>query len=154
MSGFLHARLSSELIASVADAKPHGGPKPPKPPKKQSPPNIPLIIMDDVGIDQMETFGYGAPTAPAPPNITEIAGEDGCPYSITPLVSIGIRNEHYKIVENSLKNYESPDEPSEDRTFTEFYEVDETVPTPNLDGDTDLDDKALIQAHLGSDCHP
>jgi hypothetical protein len=36
-------------------------------------PNILFIIMDDVGIDQLQTFGYGGGTPPATPNITQIA---------------------------------------------------------------------------------
>ena len=36
-------------------------------------PNILFIIMDDVGIDQLQTFGYGGTTPPATPNITQIA---------------------------------------------------------------------------------
>ena len=36
-------------------------------------PNILFIIMDDVGIDQLQTFGYGGATPPATPNITQIA---------------------------------------------------------------------------------
>ena len=36
-------------------------------------PNILYVIMDDVGIDQMESFGYGADTPPSMPNITAIA---------------------------------------------------------------------------------
>jgi arylsulfatase A-like enzyme len=37
------------------------------------PPNILFIIMDDVGIDQMELFGYGGETPPNMPNIETIA---------------------------------------------------------------------------------
>jgi arylsulfatase A-like enzyme len=37
------------------------------------PPNILLIVMDDIGIDQWQLFGYGGPTATAMPNITAIA---------------------------------------------------------------------------------
>ena len=37
------------------------------------PPNILFIIMDDVGIDQMESFGYGGQTAPLMPTIDTIA---------------------------------------------------------------------------------
>lgn len=37
------------------------------------PPNILFIIMDDVGIDQMQSFGYGGATPPAMPNIDQIA---------------------------------------------------------------------------------
>src|SRR5215470_9148392 len=43
---------------------------PPKPPKT---PNILFFIMDDVGIDQMLTFGYGGATPPRTPNIDAIA---------------------------------------------------------------------------------
>ncbi len=38
-----------------------------------SAPNILFVIMDDVGIDQIEAFGYGGATAPALPNIDTIA---------------------------------------------------------------------------------
>lgn len=37
------------------------------------PPNILLVIMDDVGIDQMEAFGYGGVTPPQLPNINAVA---------------------------------------------------------------------------------
>ncbi len=36
-------------------------------------PNILFVIMDDVGIDQMASFGYGGTTPPSMPNITSIA---------------------------------------------------------------------------------
>ncbi|MEY4684312.1 MAG: hypothetical protein RLZ25_771, partial [Pseudomonadota bacterium] len=39
----------------------------------QLPPNILFVIMDDVGIDQMSSFGYGGKTAAAMPNIQAIA---------------------------------------------------------------------------------
>jgi arylsulfatase A-like enzyme len=38
-------------------------------------PNILFIIMDDVGIDQMRTFGYGGLTPPHTPNIDAIANQ-------------------------------------------------------------------------------
>src|SRR5579871_3295870 len=38
-----------------------------------SAPNIVLIVMDDIGIDQWKLFGYGGGTAAALPNITTIA---------------------------------------------------------------------------------
>lgn len=38
-------------------------------------PNILFIILDDVGIDQMETFGYGGATPPRLPTIETIANE-------------------------------------------------------------------------------
>jgi hypothetical protein len=40
---------------------------------KKSRPNILFIIMDDVGIDQMQIFGYGGGTPPLTPNIDAIA---------------------------------------------------------------------------------
>lgn len=43
------------------------------PPVAQRPPNILLVIMDDVGIDQMAAFGYGGATPPAMPNMTAVA---------------------------------------------------------------------------------
>src|SRR5438132_9740102 len=43
---------------------------PPQPPKT---PNILFFIMDDVGIDQMQIFGYGGATPPRTPNIDAIA---------------------------------------------------------------------------------
>ncbi len=39
-------------------------------------PNIVLVLMDDIGIDQWALFGYGGTTPPAMPNISAIA-EDG-----------------------------------------------------------------------------
>jgi Sulfatase len=40
---------------------------------KPARPNILFIIMDDVGIDQMQIFGYGGTTPPLTPNINAIA---------------------------------------------------------------------------------
>jgi hypothetical protein len=37
-------------------------------------PNILFVIMDDVGIDQLRTFGYGGATPPSTPSIDRIAG--------------------------------------------------------------------------------
>jgi len=36
-------------------------------------PNILFIIMDDVGIDQMQVMGYGGDTPPATPNLNTLA---------------------------------------------------------------------------------
>lgn len=43
------------------------------PPAADQPPNILFVIMDDVGIDQMESFGYGGIKPPAVPSIDTIA---------------------------------------------------------------------------------
>ncbi len=40
---------------------------------EQAPPNILFFILDDVGIDQMQSFGYGGATPPETPNINAIA---------------------------------------------------------------------------------
>lgn len=40
---------------------------------QQAKPNILFVIMDDVGIDQMASFGYGGPAAPPMPNIEAVA---------------------------------------------------------------------------------
>lgn len=40
---------------------------------EQTPPNILFVVMDDVGIDQMASFGYGGDTPPSMPNITAVA---------------------------------------------------------------------------------
>ena len=37
-------------------------------------PNILFIVLDDVGMDQMEMFGFGGATPPGTPNIADIAG--------------------------------------------------------------------------------
>ena len=36
-------------------------------------PNILFVVMDDVGIDQMQVFGYGGDTPPSTPNIDTLA---------------------------------------------------------------------------------
>jgi hypothetical protein len=57
------------------------------------------------------------------------------PYTVTPLVSVGIRNDHYKIVENSFNAYVSQEQPCVETTTIEFYEINEAVPLPKLDRD-------------------
>jgi hypothetical protein len=72
----LNALLAVALCAAVAEARPDSAAKGPKPkPGKDAPPNILFVILDDVGIDQMETFGFGGATAPPTPTITDIADE-------------------------------------------------------------------------------
>lgn len=46
---------------------------PPDDDKQAQAPNILFVIMDDVGIDQMEVFGYGGATPPSMPNINAVA---------------------------------------------------------------------------------
>src|SRR5690554_3047637 len=42
------------------------------PPPSDQPPNILFVIMDDVGIDQMESFGYGGLDVAGPPAVPSI----------------------------------------------------------------------------------
>jgi hypothetical protein len=52
---------------------------------------------------------------------------------IAPLDAVGVRNDRYKLVENSWKAYVSPDQPCVDTTTTEFFEIDQAVPLPKID---------------------
>lgn len=61
------------LCGAAAAQTPNSGPGAPLAPKPPQRPNILLILTDDVGIDQIRTFGYGGATAPATPNIDAIA---------------------------------------------------------------------------------
>lgn len=54
-------------------------------------------------------------------------------YGILPLVSIAIRDDDYKLVENSYSAYVSQAEPCVETTDLEFYEIDEAAPLPRLD---------------------
>ena len=64
----LHAQTSGSLTATPSNnvSGQSGG-------AAKQRPNILFIIMDDVGIDQMEIFGYGGGTPPLTPNINAIA---------------------------------------------------------------------------------
>ena len=42
-------------------------------PAKDQPANILFVVMDDVGIDQMASFGYGGATGPKMPNMDAVA---------------------------------------------------------------------------------
>jgi hypothetical protein len=64
--------------------------------------------------------------------------------SIAPLSSLAIRNDRYKLVQNSAMEYVSQDQPCVEQTTTEFYQIDEHVPVPELDREgTELDLSAL-----------
>ena len=56
-----------QAVAPVPQPQPE--PQPPAP----ALPNILFVIMDDVGIDQMQSFGYGGATPPPMPNIDAVA---------------------------------------------------------------------------------
>ena len=63
-----HAQLANASVATP-DASASGQNVPNGKPR----PNILFIIMDDVGIDQMQIFGYGGGTPPLTPNINAVA---------------------------------------------------------------------------------
>ena len=66
-----HAWIIGLVLASAGLAL--TAPASANPPEKR--PNILLFILDDVGIDQMTSFGYGGATAPRTPSIDTIASE-------------------------------------------------------------------------------
>ncbi|MCG5502197.1 sulfatase-like hydrolase/transferase, partial [Ectothiorhodospira lacustris] len=60
-------------------------------------------------------------------------------FYIQPLVSIAVRNEGFKLVENTFKDCESNPGSCVDETVTELYEIDVPLDTPWIDReDTDL----------------
>jgi hypothetical protein len=72
---------------------------------------------------------------PSSPSVRERVprAQGASTYSITPLVSVGIRNDRYKIVQNSFNAYVSEEQPCAETTETELYEINEAVPLPKLD---------------------
>ena len=79
-----------------------------------------------------------------------LVAKGDAPYDITPLTAVGIRNDHYKIVQNSLKAYVSQAQPCVDTTTTEFYAINEAVPKPKLDEagtELSLDNLTFEQQH-------
>ena len=65
----LSISASAQSVASAATGQAAESGKPARP-------NILFIIMDDVGIDQMQIFGYGGTTPPLTPNINAISRAD------------------------------------------------------------------------------
>jgi hypothetical protein len=64
-------RLLAAASAALALAACSGGGDAARP--SANPPNILFVVMDDVGIDQMASFGYGGATAPPMPNMNAVA---------------------------------------------------------------------------------
>ncbi|MER1968228.1 sulfatase-like hydrolase/transferase [Castellaniella sp. GW247-6E4] len=69
----LLAAASATLILAACDGGGSGGLASNAPPPASQTPNILFVIMDDVGIDQMASFGYGGLTAPTLPNMDAVA---------------------------------------------------------------------------------
>jgi arylsulfatase A-like enzyme len=85
--------------------------------------------------------GPDDPTVPAEGlarccNVSAHLAAQGQPVpSIQPDSSLGIRNDRYKIVENTTYQYVSQAEPCVQTTAVEFYEINEDAPIPRLDKD-------------------
>ncbi len=62
-----------------------------------------------------------------------LIANDQEPYAIAPDYATAIRNDHYKIVQNTAAEYQSQAAPCVETVQTEFYEIDEAVPVPLLD---------------------
>ena len=59
--------------------------------------------------------------------------------SIVPQAAVGIRNTKYKLVRNSLLDWDKTSNSCVQREWEEFYQIDEKVPAPKLDtADSDL----------------
>jgi sulfatase-like protein len=54
-------------------------------------------------------------------------------YTIQPLTSVATRNANYKVVRNSLQDYDIVNNVCDDVTTDEFYQINEDVPKPLLD---------------------
>ncbi len=69
----LLAAATATLVLSACDGGGSGGVAMNEPPPAPRTPNILFVIMDDVGIDQMQSFGYGGLTPPSMPNMDAVA---------------------------------------------------------------------------------
>lgn len=66
------AALAAACMLAACSGSSGGGPAAEAPDPRQ-PPNILFVVMDDVGIDQMRSFGYGGADAPPVPNMEAVA---------------------------------------------------------------------------------
>lgn len=69
----LPALLAAALAALTLTACDSGTKSASNDDRPTQPPNILFVIMDDVGIDQMKSFGYGGATPPSMPNMDAVA---------------------------------------------------------------------------------
>jgi hypothetical protein len=86
-------------------------------------------------------YGVGSDVAGVPPEglprccdaVAFIVASGTTPPAIAPDFSVAVRNERYKLVQNTLTAYQSPSVPCVETATTELYEIDEAVPLPRLD---------------------
>lgn len=72
LSTLFAASASALLLASCSSSGSDSEPAPPPPPTVQKP-NILFIVIDDFGLDQLTSYGYGGAVPPKTPNLTAIA---------------------------------------------------------------------------------
>jgi arylsulfatase A-like enzyme len=70
---YWHFKIFSLIVTSFALLSCGGGGSSGSSTGSAATPNILYVIMDDVGIDQMSSFGYGGPVPPSMPNIGAVA---------------------------------------------------------------------------------
>ena len=117
-------------------------------------PNIRSICEDNNGVWWGKGNEASFNSVPAPAEgftycsqvLDFVTSNGGEPFEIQPLVSIGVRNENYKLVENTFKDCSSG--VCWDDTQLELFAIDQPIQTPWLDKEGDelpldaLDDSA------------
>ena len=76
------------------------------------------------------------------------ANPSALPVNVLPERSVGIRDERYKIVRNTVVNYDSATNASRQDVSTEFYAVDQAQPAPKLE---DPETNNLLEQPLSAD---
>jgi hypothetical protein len=85
-----------------------------------------------VGADDPETPGAAGLTRCC--DVNAYRASQGKPqFVIAPDSAVAIRNDDYKIVQNTTYLYQSQEDPCVQTVETEFYQIDEAVPVPRLD---------------------
>jgi len=86
-------------------------------------------------------YGVGSDVPGVPPEglarccdaVAFIVANGDPPPTISPDFSVAVRNDRYKLVQNTTMTYQSQSVPCVETVTTEFYEIDEAVPLPRLD---------------------
>jgi len=122
-------------------------------------PNVRSVCEDNNGIWWGKDNDAEANGVPAPKDgfqycsqvrdFVEQSGGDS--FYIQPLVSVAVRNDHFKLVENTFKDCESSPGLCVDEIVTELYEIDVPLNTPWIDReDTNLPLDALSDVQLAA----
>lgn len=86
-------------------------------------------------------YGVGSDVDGVPPEglarccnaVAFIVASGQTPPAISPDFSTAVRNDRYKLVQNTTNAYQSASVPCVETVTTEFYEIDEAAPLPRLD---------------------